>query len=85
MTRQLELFLRVVDALSSLRYRRSLGDSSLDQRVRLLHSLERAPLLLIRRGVWGLRTLVFMGHYTQPSVVDRIGYRARAAGWDARR
>ena len=42
-------------------------------------------MLLFRRGVWGLRTLVMMGWYTNPSVIAALGYRASAAGWEARR
>jgi hypothetical protein len=39
---------------------------------------------LIRRGVWGLRTLVLMGCYTRAEMMDGIGYRAHARGWAAR-
>ena len=45
-------------------------------------ALERAPFRLIRRGVWGLRTLVLMGYYTQPEVIAGLGYRADRAGWE---
>jgi hypothetical protein len=50
----------------------------------LLASVERSPLLLIRRGFWGVRTLIFMGYYTRDDVAAAIGYRADPRGWTAR-
>lgn len=85
MLRQLGLFVRIIGLLAVLRHRRGLGTIPDDQLRTLLESLERSPLLLIRRGVWGLRTLVFMGYYTRPEAATAIGYRATAAGWEARR
>ncbi len=83
--RQLGLFVRIIGLLAMVRYRRGLDALSPDQLCTLLESLERSPLLLIRRGVWGLRTLVFMGYYTRPEAAVAIGYRATPAGWEARR
>jgi hypothetical protein len=83
--RQIGLFVRLVDLASRARYRRRLDALSPSQVTALLESLAVSRLLLLRRGVWGLRTLVMMGWYTNPSVIARLGYRATAAGWDARR
>jgi hypothetical protein len=38
--------------------------------------------MLLRRGLWGIRTLAFMGYYIQESVREAIGYRASPEGWD---
>lgn len=85
MRRQLGLFLLVLDAAA--RFRHLTRFTSLDpaRRSALLESLSRSRLLLLRRGIWGLRTLVMLGWYTQPSVTGALGYRASPAGWDARR
>jgi hypothetical protein len=83
--RQLGLFVRIIGVLAVLRFRRGLGALGDDQLRTLLGTLERSPLLLVRRGVWGLRTLVFMGYYTRPEAAAAIGYRATPAGWEARR
>lgn len=85
MRRQLVLFIRILDLLALFRHGRRLTSLPAAQRTRLLDRLSRASLLLLRRGVWGLRTLVQMGYYTQPEVQTAIGYRANAAGWEARR
>ena len=85
LVRQLATFVRLVDGLARLRFGRPLARLDPARRTRLLRSLERAPLLAVRRGTWGLRTLVFMGYYTQPDVVAAIGYRAEPRGWDAPR
>jgi hypothetical protein len=41
----------------------------------LLRWFESAPLKLLRVGLWGLKTLVFLGYYTQPEVIAGIDYR----------
>ena len=82
--RQLVLFVRLVDGASLVRYGRRLHALPVDRCTRLLEGLSRCPLLLVRRGVWGLRTLVQMGWYGQPGVQKAIGYRAHASGWEAR-
>lgn len=82
--RQVGLFLRVLDVLSLFRHRRRLAALPPNERTRFLQSLSRSRLLLIRRGVWGLRTLAFMGYYARSEAARAIGYRASAAGWEAR-
>ena len=41
---------------------------------RWLRFLENAPLTLLRVGIWGLKTLVFLGYYSQDGVQRRIHY-----------
>ncbi|HSK21091.1 MAG TPA: hypothetical protein VK912_18180 [Longimicrobiales bacterium] len=84
MRRQLAVFLRVIENLPRLRYGRAFSSLPPSERASVLHRLERAPLKLIRRGIWGLRTLVLMGCYTRGEMMDGIGYRAHARGWAAR-
>lgn len=80
--RQIVLFIRVIEALSVLRFGRGLAALNPSRRTALLQSLASSRFVLIRRGVWGLRTLVMMGYYAQPEVQEQIGYRATAAGWE---
>lgn len=84
MVRQLRLFIRIISMLSLLRFGRTFEHLDAERRRRLLHGLENSGILLLRRGFWGLRTLVFMGYYGLPEVRDSIGYRARPGGWSAR-
>jgi hypothetical protein len=44
------------------------------RQARWLRLLESAPLTLLRVGIWGLKTLVFLGYYTQDGVQRRILY-----------
>lgn len=83
--RQIVLFVRAVEQLPRLRWGRPFTKLSADERTRFLSGLEHAPLLLLRRGFWGLRTLVFLGYYARPEAAAAIGYRADARGWEARR
>lgn len=84
-TRQLRLFVRLLDTLAVLTRGRRLAGLDPARRAAFLHGLERWPLLLARRGLWGLRTMVFLGYYTQPEIVAGLGYAASPAGWEARR
>lgn len=85
MRRQLRLFVRLLNLLPVTRYGRSFRSLDREQRTAFLLSVENAPLLLLRRGFWGLRTIVFMGYYNLDSVHEAIGYRAHPAGWEAAR
>lgn len=51
-------------------------------RERWLRSLENSPALILRRGFWGLRTLIYLGYYGQPAIAAGIGYRPNSRGWE---
>jgi hypothetical protein len=82
--RQLATFLRLLQVLPIPRYGRPLTSLSPRQRRDFLEWIERSPFLVVRRGFWGIRTLVFMGYYARADVAAAIGYRASADGWEAR-
>ena len=79
--RQLQIFLRLVNVLPVVTTGRTLEKLPFQRRVVFLQRLQRSPLLPVRRGMWGVRTLIFMGYYTQESVRNGIGYRADPWGW----
>ena len=83
--RQILLLVKSLDMLSLLRYRRRLAALDEPTRSRLIEDIASSRVLLLRRGVWGLRTLVQMGWYGQPEVQSALGYRAVVTGWEARR
>lgn len=80
MRRQLRLLLRAVEWLPVLRWGRRFTRLPPDRRRRVLEAFQDAPLLLARRGFWGLRTLVFMGYYGREAAREEIGYDARLRG-----
>ena len=82
--RQLGAFLHALDIVAVIRHGRGLRALSLERRTALLESLSRSRVLALRRGVWGVRTLAFMGYYARPEAALAVGYRASAAGWAAR-
>jgi len=84
MRRQLALFMLVLEWLPLFRYGRPFSKLNPHRRQHFLKSLQDSPLLLIRRGFWGLRTLILMGYYTQASTLAVIGYRADPRGWSIR-
>jgi hypothetical protein len=83
--RQLGALIRLVDVLAVVRHGRRFAALATPKRTALLARMQDSRLLLLRRGVWGLRTLVFMGYYARPASAAEIGYRADPRGWEARR
>jgi hypothetical protein len=83
--RQLRLLVRALDLLPLVRFGRTFRALDPPRRAAFLLSVQDAPVLLLRRGFWGLRTLVFMGYYSRQDARDAIGYRADPRGWDVRR
>lgn len=83
--RQLRFFVRLLDLLPVLRFGRTFRSLDPSRRTTFLLGVQDAPVLLIRRGFWGLRTLVYMGYYSRQEARDAIGYRADARGWEVRR
>ena len=81
--RQLRLFLRVVNVLPLPTTGRTLRGLSVPRRTAFLEGLHHSRIQLLRKGLWGVRTLIFMGYYNQPSVREGIGYAADPKGWEA--
>ena len=85
MRRQLVLLVRVLQFLPVARWGRPFTALDPVRRTRLLEGVQRAPVRLLRRGLWGVRTLVYMGYYARPEQGAALGYRADPRGWEARR
>ncbi|MEO7963563.1 MAG: hypothetical protein ABIT38_06590 [Gemmatimonadaceae bacterium] len=85
MRQQLVLLLRAIEYLPLARYLRPFSRLDTKRRASFLASLQSSPRLAIRRGFWGLRTLIFLGYYTRDDVQASLGYRPHANGWSARR
>jgi hypothetical protein len=83
--RQVALFIRILDTLPLFRWGRRFHALGAARRARFLDAMQYSPIPLLRRGVWGLRTLVFLGYYARPDVQTTLGYRASARGWAGRR
>jgi hypothetical protein len=52
--------------------------------MRFLEAVQDSRLTLVRRGFWGLRTLVLMGYYGRAQAAAEIGYQPRMGGWRER-
>lgn len=85
MRRQLALFIRALQLVPLLRWGRPFTALDRARRTRVLAAVQHSRALLVRRGFWGLRTLVYMGYYARPEGAAEVGYRASANGWEARR
>jgi hypothetical protein len=79
--RQLLVFIRLLNVLPAFRWLRTFRGLGADRRIHFLHAMETSRAFLLRRGFWGLRTLVYMGYYSRPDAYDAVGYEARLRGW----
>src|SRR5574338_1671735 len=69
---QLVAFLRLLQFLPLARYGRALTTLGLDRRRAFLESIERSRILRLRRGFWGIRTLIFRAYYARPQVARAL-------------
>lgn len=83
--RQLRSFIRGLEVLPLVRYGRHFTALDPERRLRFLRAVQDSPVLLVRRGFWGLRTMVYLGYYSRAGAAAEIGYRAHVRGWEARR
>jgi len=81
MRRQLRLLVRALWWLPLLRWGRTFGGLGPERRDRFLSGVESSRFLLLRRGFWGLRTLVLMGWYGRPEGGAATGWDAKLRGW----
>ncbi len=81
MRRQLVLFIRALSVLPVFRWGRGFRRLDPHLQSRFLASMQNSPVFLLRRGFWGLRTLVYMGYYGALDGYRAVGYDARLRGW----
>lgn len=81
---QLILLIHILNVLPIFVHGRTFQGLDPSRRDSFLGDIQDAPLLLIRRGFWGLRTLVFMGYYGREEGRAETGYQANLRGWEAR-
>ena len=84
MQRQIALFIRVLNVIALFKHGRTLPALIPSMRTKFLEEIQDSRVLLIRRGFWGVRTLIFMGFYARPEAVAHVGYRAQKLGWSVR-
>jgi hypothetical protein len=79
--RQLRLFLRIINISALLRHGRFFTSLDPERRTRHLKYFQHHRIDRFRIGLWGLRTMIFMGYYGQTTISAEIGYRPSPAGW----
>lgn len=82
--RRLRLFVQVMHFFPLVGYGRTFAGLSPARRTEFFARVERSRFPLFRVGLWGLRTLLFLGWYGDPEVQARLGYRPDPRGWEAR-
>lgn len=72
--RQFASFLSVMRLLPILRYGAPLDKLSPSKQDKVIGWFQDSPSALLRRGLWGLKALIFMGYYGQPGVYEKIKF-----------
>lgn len=80
MRAQLQVFLGVLRWLPALRYGAPLERLAPDQQDAALRWFQSNPVGLLRKGFWGVKTLVLMGYYGRPEAGPAIGYTPSLRG-----
>ena len=75
--RQLRAFLVVIEGLSFVTGGTGFPDLDPERQTRVLALLFDAPVPLLRKGFWGLNTLVKLSVFGQPSVYSAIHYQRK--------
>lgn len=75
--RQIAIFLGVVDRAPVLRWGQTFRTLDGERQDRVLRWFQDGPIGLFRSGLWGLKTLVFMGYYGQPPIGTSTGWAPR--------
>ncbi len=78
--RQFSLFLTILRFAPLVRFGRRLDALDAARQDAVLRWFEDAPIMLVRSGFWGLRTLIFMGYYGRAEAGPAIGYRPARHG-----
>jgi hypothetical protein len=80
MRRELAMFLLLVRWLPAWRHGRPLDWLAPADQDMALAWFQNAPVALVRKGFWGVKTLVFLGYYGRPEIGETIGYRPTTNG-----
>jgi hypothetical protein len=80
---RVRLFTHLVQWLPLVRYRRPFTSLDSASRQHFLTDLQNSEIAVLRVGLWGLRTLAFLGFYGRSEAREAIGYRPDPRGWDA--
>jgi len=83
--RQFATFLGVLRWAPLARYGGPFDGLSTERQDAVLRWFEYSPVDLLRKGTWGLKTMVFMGYYGQPETNSLVGYCPTFDGRDVLR
>ncbi len=72
--RQFGMLLAILRWLPMLRYGAPLDRLSPARQDAALGWFQDAPLMALRKGMWGLKAMVFMGYYGRPEGAAAVGY-----------
>ncbi|HOC43632.1 MAG TPA: hypothetical protein PKJ99_11515 [Thermoanaerobaculales bacterium] len=72
--RKFATFLRVLRWAPVARYGRAFPALAAGRQDAVLRWFESAPVGLLRQGMWGLKSMVYLGYYGRPEAWEEIGY-----------
>jgi len=80
MRRQFRAFLGIVERGPIVRFGAPFTRLRPETQDRVLRWLQDCPVELLRKGFWGMKTLVLMGYYARPEAAAEVGWTPSFAG-----
>lgn len=81
--RQLKIFVRALNLLPIPLYGKPFKRLLPEKQTLFLEKIQYSPVKILRVGLWGLRTLVYLGYYGDPEIQGQLGYNPDISGWEA--
>ena len=75
--RKLSLFFKVINLISVATGSHLFQNLSSEKRTKVMHLFFDSPVGLLRKGFWGVSTLVKLSVFGQPSLYTDIGYHKK--------
>lgn len=72
--RQFAVFLGLIRSAPIIRYGKPFEKLTANCQDAVLRWFEDCPVGVFRKGLWGLKAMVFMGYYGQPETNELVGY-----------
>lgn len=72
--KQFGTLLKIVRLAPLVRYGRPFDKLTPAQQDAVIAWFQDAPVTLLRKGMWGLKAMVFMGYYGRPEAATQVGW-----------
>ena len=77
---QFKVFLKLIRFSPLVRYGKKLDSLPPEDQDKVMRGFQDSPIPKFRSGMWGLKTLIYMGYYGDPDRAGQFGYNPSLTG-----